>query len=167
VRNRIFFKMLAASAVVVLVTAVTMDITIRRIWESSLRAEIRRELTAKTRLLANRVEIDQKHSLQDVAAQEAQAAGARATIIDPSGKVLADSEADPNTMENHRTRKEFVAALAGNIGMDERRSHTIGVPFLYVAVPVSGGAVRLAYRRFCRARRWRGPDGSHFCHFCR
>ena len=144
-RNRIFFKMLAASAVVVLVTAVTMDITIRRIWESSLRAEIRRELTAKTRLLANRVEIDQKHSLQDVAAQEAQAAGARATIIDPSGKVLADSEADPNTMENHRTRKEFVAALAGNIGMDERRSHTIGVPFLYVAVPVSGGAVRLAY----------------------
>ena len=137
--------MLAASAVVVLVTAVTMDITIRRIWESSLRAEIRRELTAKTRLLANRVEIDQKHSLQDVAAQEAQAAGARATIIDPSGKVLADSEADPNTMENHRTRKEFVAALAGNIGMDERRSHTIGVPFLYVAVPVSGGAVRLAY----------------------
>ena len=44
-----------------------------------------------------------------------------------------------------RTRQEFVAALAGNIGVDERRSHTIGIPFLYVAAPVSGGAVRLAY----------------------
>ena len=48
-------------------------------------------------------------------------------------------------MENHRGRKEFAAALDGNIGVDERRSHTIGIPFLYVAAPVSGGAVRMAY----------------------
>ena len=48
-------------------------------------------------------------------------------------------------MENHRSRKEFIAALAGNIGVDERRSHTIGIPFLYIAAPISGGAVRLAY----------------------
>src|SRR5208283_4897722 len=31
------------------------------------------------------------------------------------------------------------------VGVDERKSQTIGVPFLYVATPVSGGAVRLAY----------------------
>jgi two-component system phosphate regulon sensor histidine kinase PhoR len=145
VRNRIFFKMLAASALVVVVAAITMDITIRRAWESSLRDEIQRGLTAKTRLFANRVEIDREHSLQDIAAQEAQAAGARATIIDPTGQVLADSEADPASMENHRGRKEFIAALGGNVGVDERRSHTIGIPFLYVAAPVSGGAVRMAY----------------------
>ena len=144
-RNRIFFKMLAASAVVVLVASLTMDVTIRRAWESSLRDEIQRGLTARVRLFANRVEIDRQHSIQDITSQEAQAAGARATVIDPSGQVLADSEADPGSMENHRTRKEFVSALAGNVGVDERRSHTIGIPFLYVAAPVSGGAVRLAY----------------------
>jgi two-component system, OmpR family, phosphate regulon sensor histidine kinase PhoR len=137
--------MLASAALVVVVAAITMDITIRRAWEGSLRDEIQRGLTAKTRLFANRVEIDRQHSLQDIAAQEAQAAGARATIIDPTGQVLADSEADPASMENHRGRKEFIAALAGNIGVDERRSHTIGIPFLYVAAPVSGGAVRMAY----------------------
>ena len=48
-------------------------------------------------------------------------------------------------MENHATRKEFAAALTGQIGKNERRSATVGIPFLYVAVPVSGGAVRLAY----------------------
>jgi two-component system phosphate regulon sensor histidine kinase PhoR len=48
-------------------------------------------------------------------------------------------------MENHARRKEFVAALQGNVGSDERRSYTLGVPFLYVAAPVSGGAVRFAY----------------------
>ncbi len=144
-RNRIFFKMLAASAIVVVVAALTMDVTIRRTWESSLRDEIQRGLTARTRLFANRIEIDHQHSLQDITSQEALAAGARATIIDPTGQVLADSEATPNSMENHRTRKEFQAALNGNIGVDERRSHTIGIPFLYVAAPISGGAVRLAY----------------------
>jgi two-component system, OmpR family, phosphate regulon sensor histidine kinase PhoR len=137
--------MLAASAIVVVVAAITMDVTIRRVWESSLRDEIQRGLTARTRLFANRIEIDHQHSLQDIASQEALAAGARATIIDPTGQVLADSEANPNSMENHRTRKEFQAALNGNIGVDERRSHTIGIPFLYVAAPISGGAVRLAY----------------------
>ncbi len=143
--NRILFKLLLTFALVVLVTAVTLDISIRRAWENSLRDEIQRSLTAKTRLLANRVEIDRQHSLQDIASQEGQAAGARATIIDPTGKVLADSEADPASMENHRGRKEFAAALGGNVGVDERRSHTIGIPFLYVAAPVSGGAVRMAY----------------------
>ena len=29
--------------------------------------------------------------------------------------------------------------------MDERSSKTVGIPFLYVAAPVAGGAVRLAY----------------------
>jgi two-component system phosphate regulon sensor histidine kinase PhoR len=146
VRNRIFFKMLAAAGIVVVIAAVTMDLTIRRVWESSLRDEIQRGLTARARLFANRVESDHKQSLQDLTSQEALAAGARATVIDPTGQVLADSETDAKSMENHRGRKEFMAALAGNIGVDERRSQTIGVPYLYVAVPVSGGAVRMAYQ---------------------
>ena len=144
-RNRVFFKLLAASALVVVVAAITMDVTIRRVWEGSLRDEIQRSLIARTRLFANRVEIDHQHSLQDIVSQEALAAGARTTVIDPSGQVLADSESNPRDLENYRDRKEFVAALGGNIGVDERRSEAIGVPFLYVAAPVSGGAVRLAY----------------------
>jgi two-component system phosphate regulon sensor histidine kinase PhoR len=114
-------------------------------WQASLRTEIERNLTQKTQLLGHRVETDRTHSLADIAAQEGQSAGARVTIIDPTGKVLADSEANPARMENHATRPEFVAALAGKIGVNERRSATIGIPFLYIAVPVSGGAVRLAY----------------------
>jgi two-component system phosphate regulon sensor histidine kinase PhoR len=96
-------------------------------------------------MLANRIETDRSQSVQNITAQEAQAAGARVTVIDPTGKVLADSEADAASMENHAHRKEFIAALAGNIGMEERQSHTLGIPFVYVAAPITGGAVRLAY----------------------
>jgi two-component system, OmpR family, phosphate regulon sensor histidine kinase PhoR len=145
VRNRIFFKLLAAFALVVLVTAFTLDTAIRRAWESSLRDEIQRNLTQKTLLLAHRVEIDRQHPIQDIVAQEGQAAGARATVVDSAGKVLADSEADPASTEDHSQPQEIQSALAGNIGVDERRSRTIGIPFLYVAAPISGGAVRLSY----------------------
>ena len=144
-RKRIFFKLLAAFVLVIMAATLTLDFSVRRAWERSLTTEIERNLNQKTVLFAHRVEIDHEHSLQDIASQEGQAAGARATIIDHEGNVLADSEADPKTMENHARRKEFVAALTGNMGTETRRSHTLGVPFLYVAAPISGGAVRLAY----------------------
>jgi two-component system, OmpR family, phosphate regulon sensor histidine kinase PhoR len=144
-RNRIFFKLLAAFLVVIVAAAVTFDFMVGGAWQASLRAEIERNLTQKTRLLAHRVETDHSHSLTDIAAQEAQSAGARVTIVDSGGKVLADSEANPEGMENHAKRPEFALALAGNVGSNERRSATIGIPFLYVAAPISGGAVRLAY----------------------
>ena len=144
-RNRIFFKLLAAFLVVIVAAAATFDFMVGGAWQASLRAEIERNLIQKTQLLAHRVETDRSHSLANIAAQEGQSAGARVTIIDPAGKVLADSEANPAAMENRATRPEFVAALSGTIGISERRSATIGTPFLFVAVPISGGAVRLAY----------------------
>ena len=144
-RSRIFFKLMFVFLLVIGVTAVTLQVTAHRVWERTLREQIERNLKQKTLLFANRVEADRQHSLADITAQEGQAAGARATVIDPTGKVLADSEADPSTMENHGKRKEFVAALSGVVGMEERKSQTLGIPFVYVAAPVSGGAVRLAY----------------------
>ena len=145
-RNGIFLKLLAAFLVVILAAAVTFDLTLGGAWQASLRNEIERNLIQKTQLLAHRVETDRSgHSLTDIAAQEGQAAGARVTIIDSAGNVLADSEATPGSAENLAQRKEFAAALSGHVGIDEHRSPTIGIPFLYVAVPISGGAVRLAY----------------------
>lgn len=145
-RSGIFLKLMAAFLVVILAAAVTFDVTLGGAWQASLRNEIERNLVQKTQLLAHRVETDRSgHSLADIAAQEAQSAGARVTIIDPAGNVLADSESGAGAVENVAQRKEFAAALSGRVGEDQRRSATIGTPFLYVAAPVSGGAVRLAY----------------------
>ncbi|MGA3103163.1 MAG: ATP-binding protein [Terriglobales bacterium] len=144
-RSRIFVKLMFVFLLVIGVTAITLQLTVHRVWERTLREQIERNLKQKTLMFAYRVESDRVHSLADITAQEGQAAGARATVIDPTGKVLADSEADPTTMENHGRRAEFVSALAGKLGVEERRSQTLAIPYLYVAAPVSGGAVRLAY----------------------
>jgi two-component system phosphate regulon sensor histidine kinase PhoR len=144
-KNRIFFKLLAVFLIVIAAAAAILYVMIGPAWEVSLRSEIERNLRQKTLLFAHRVETDHDHSLAQIAAQEGQAAGARATIIDAAGKVLADSQSNPATMENHAHRQEFVAALAGQTGENERRSATLGIPFLYIAAPIAGGAVRLAY----------------------
>src|SRR6202161_4383186 len=114
------------------VTAITLQLTVHKVWKRTLREQIVRNLREKTLMFAHRVEADRQHSLADITSQEGQAAGARATVIDPTGKVLADSEADPGAMENHAERREFVSALAGHLGVDERSSQTLHVPFLYV-----------------------------------
>jgi two-component system, OmpR family, phosphate regulon sensor histidine kinase PhoR len=144
-KNRIFFKLLAVFLIVIAATAAVLYVVIGNAWETSLRTEIERNLVQKTLLFAHRVETDKTHPLPEIAAQEGQSAGARATIIDASGRVLADSQSNPDAMENHSHRKEFVAALKGQTGESERRSATIGIPFLYIAAPIAGGAVRLAY----------------------
>jgi two-component system phosphate regulon sensor histidine kinase PhoR len=146
VRNGIFLKLMAAFLVVILAAAVLFDLMLGGAWENSLRSEIERNLIQKTQLLAHRVESDRTgHSLPDIAAQEGQAAGARVTVIDSAGNVLADSESGIGSTENFALRKEFAAALTGRVGVDQRRSSALGIPYLYVAAPVSGGAVRLAY----------------------
>ncbi len=145
-RNGILFKLMAAFLVVIVAAAVMFDLMLGGAWEASLRSEIERNLIQKTQLLAHRVETDRSgHPLADIAAEEGQAAGARVTIIDAAGNVLADSEASPANMQGAAKSPEFVAALSGKVGSSQRRSAALGVPFLYIAVPVSGGAVRLAY----------------------
>lgn len=135
-RSRIFFKLLGAALLLIAVATATLDITIRRSWERSLRAEITHELTEKTHLLALHVGDIYRPDLKQIVRETAAAANARATVIEASGKVLTDSDANPEAMENHATRPEFVAALHGQVGSNERTSHTLGIPFLYVAAPV-------------------------------
>ena len=144
-RNRIFSKLVAAFAIVIAAATITLDISIRRAWETSLRKEIERNLRQKTVMFAYRVNTDHSYALTDVVSQEGQASGARATVIDAQGKVLADSQASADAAENQAHQPEFVDALKGEVGSATRSTSSVAVPIQYVAAPVAGGAVRLAY----------------------
>src|SRR5208283_2015865 len=123
----------------------TLYVLLKHAWEGMLRSEIETSLRQKTVMFASRVENPPAASLGEITMQSARAADARVTIIDSTGKVLADSEADPAKMDNHATRPEFISALQGGVGISARPSRTIGTDLLYVAVPIPGGAVRMAY----------------------
>ncbi|MGC2698281.1 MAG: ATP-binding protein [Candidatus Angelobacter sp.] len=144
-RNRIFLKAMAAFVAVIAAATLTLDISIRHIWENSLHSDIERLLVQNAKGFALRVANDHQHSLQQMAQEESQISETRTTIIAHDGKVLADTEADPQTMENHAGRPEVAAALTGRTGSATRVSHTVGIEFLYVAVPSGDKVVRLAY----------------------
>jgi two-component system, OmpR family, phosphate regulon sensor histidine kinase PhoR len=146
VKSRIFFKLLGAFVLVIAVATLTLDFSVRKAWEESFFNETRTSLEQKAALFAQTVEQDRaRRSMKAIADDVSNAANARATIIASDGRVLADTRANPAEMENHATRPEFVDALNGKVGSATRTSHTVGIPFLYVAAPISGGAVRLAY----------------------
>ena len=63
--------------------------------------------------------------------------GLRLTFVDYEGKVLGDSEGNIQEMDNHLNRKEISEAIATGRGTDIRSSKTVGIDFLYVAVPMS------------------------------
>ncbi len=64
---------------------------------------------------------------------------ARITLIDTSGKVIADSRENAREMELHKSRPEFIKALKGEGGYDKRYSHTKEMYYIYIAVPVYDG----------------------------
>jgi signal transduction histidine kinase len=60
----------------------------------------------------------------------------RVTVVNFTGVVLCDSDADPQTMENHRGRPEISAAFRGHTGSVIRFSNTVKTRLLYVAIPL-------------------------------
>ena len=139
-----FLILFGAFLAMIAAAAVGIGYNIHRYWEDVLRVEITRNLTQKAQMFAVRVNTDHEHKIGDLATQEGQLAGARATVVDTNGRVVADSEVQLSALENEARHPEFVAALRGETSVVTRRND-FGVAVLYVAVPVSGGAVRLAY----------------------
>jgi len=74
---------------------------------------------------------------------------ARVTIVARDGTVLADSQHDASSMDNHAGRPEVRQALAGATGTAVRHSATLDVDLCYLAVPADlpgrpGAILRLA-----------------------
>jgi two-component system phosphate regulon sensor histidine kinase PhoR len=77
-----------------------------------------------------------------------QASGVRVTVITSQGLVLADSQSDPQTMENHSNRPEVIDALAHGTGHAVRHSITINKDLLYYAVRQQTAAGQPVLLRF-------------------
>ena len=145
-KSRIFLKLFAAALVLIAACMLTMNVLIQRAWEGMLSKEIESSMRDKTLMLATRLASTPPEQRIQVLRQVAAEADARATLMDQSGKVLFDSEADASKMENHADRPEVQEAMKGHMASSTRLSRSLHISFLYEAAPVPGGVVRLAYR---------------------
>ncbi|HET8646816.1 MAG TPA: histidine kinase dimerization/phospho-acceptor domain-containing protein, partial [Vicinamibacteria bacterium] len=122
---------------------------------------LRTRLTAEARLVSEVVlptlviaggeglSAEQATQLRAQVQRLSQRTDARITVVDRRGVVLADSVADPDRMENHATRPEIWAVLAGSSEASSvtRMSATVGENELYVAAPVRAGESVLGVAR--------------------
>jgi two-component system, OmpR family, phosphate regulon sensor histidine kinase PhoR len=143
VTGRIFLKLIGGAVFLLLLAAISVDYFATEVMKTTYIGNLTQQLNEKALALAVALDDPAAVTAEKARALE-RAAGGRITIVRADGKVLADSEADPAEMENHRTRPELARALHGEAGHDLRRSATIGVSFLYVAVPIPNGALRIA-----------------------
>ena len=78
--------------------------------------------------------LNSRDTLQQKISQTGKNISLRITLILPDGHVIADSEHDPATMDNHGTRPEVVEALARYSGQSVRYSKTVDREMMYVAL---------------------------------
>ena len=142
-----FAKRLVLGSVLILVLTVAILLSVA---EHSLRrdleGEIGRTLEGEARLVRGTIPADSAAWQATVHRLGAQVRH-RITLIDRAGRVRADSDFPVGPLpaiENHGTRPEVRAALAGGRGVASRQSETVGRPFLYVAIPGGPGVVRVA-----------------------
>ncbi|MDB4969805.1 MAG: multi-sensor signal transduction histidine kinase [Myxococcales bacterium] len=135
--KRIQQRLLVAFLGVVVAVLVPAAAMLDRWMGDSVRDVERDSLTREARSLA--AELAHAHP-DDVAAWVAQLdAAVRVTVIARDGRVLGDTDVPVvalASLENHAGRPEVVQALAGQIGVSQRRSTTVSRPLLYVAAPV-------------------------------
>lgn len=75
-------------------------------------------------------------SIDSIAIKVGKETNTRFTVILANGIVIADSDENPETMDNHRNRPEISEALEGNTGVAVRHSATLSRDLVYIAIPL-------------------------------
>ena len=125
---------------------ITIGAMLALIWYSSSTIhrfyfdETRSSLLARARSIEEQVQqlLGEKNfpALDGFIRRVARKTSSRITLVSPEGLVISDSLADPETMDNHHNRPEFLEAAERGQGSSVRFSKTIGEKMLYVAIPL-------------------------------
>jgi two-component system, OmpR family, phosphate regulon sensor histidine kinase PhoR len=139
-RSRFLWELYAGYAVVILATAIVVGVVLMRDAEHGMLDNIQAGLQ-RDAVLVRDIAAPHVASVPDSAFQQRIRAlgartGTRYTVIAADGRVLADSEDDPATMDNHRDRPEIMAAANNGMGTSTRYSRTVSAHSLYLAIPV-------------------------------
>jgi two-component system phosphate regulon sensor histidine kinase PhoR len=148
-RSPIFRKLLVTALLLILVTLGSAGFLLTRYTAGRELKHAEQRMEEVVRILSPALASVEPAALEEWARLMDERSRSRVTIIDRWGVVLADSQHDAATMENHAGRPEIQAALAGRQGTAVRRSATLDIDFCYLAAPAglkgqSGGVLRLA-----------------------
>jgi two-component system phosphate regulon sensor histidine kinase PhoR len=132
----IFRKLFASAIVLIALVLAVLDFYLTRYTSKHEVQEVEQRLTVVARVLAAEPPNLPLERMEEWAKSASARAQCRVTVVDPEGVVLADSDQDPQKMENHANRPEIQAAYMNRVGSAIRRSSTLGRDLCYLAVPL-------------------------------
>ena len=150
-RRRLLWQLYPSYLLITLFSLLAVTAYFTRSLRSFYENETVSNLEARARLLEHEVDerlaMDGYGDIDELVKILGTRSQTRITIILPDGKVIADSEKDPETMDNHSHRPEVLTALAEKRGSSSRYSDTIHLKMMYVAVPlIKNGEVEAIVR---------------------
>lgn len=91
------------------------------------------------------LELPHVEELDNFVAKAHLASNLRITVIDYNGHVIAESDTEKESMENHANRSEIIDSNSHDFGVATRYSKTLGTDFLYVVKRIErqGNAIYL------------------------
>jgi len=111
--------------------------------ETRIQGNLKKDLILNKNLLDNDLILKMNSAdADDLADRIGRSLGVRATIIDPEGIVIGDSEVNKeelSKLENHMVRAEVQDAVRKGFGRSKRFSTSIRTDMLYMAVPIGKG----------------------------
>lgn len=143
---RLFHKFLIAFFAIGIAAVAISGLLIERELKNGLMPRIEEEMVSGARIIA----LMPAGAIISHVGELAKGARARLTLIDVSGRVLADSEPGIGEPDNHLNRSELQEARLRGKGAAVRYSRTLKKEMLYVAIPIREGAVTTGYIRLAR-----------------
>jgi two-component system phosphate regulon sensor histidine kinase PhoR len=146
-RQRVFFKLLAAMVLVVLAASAMLDISQQNILESSLQNQRVSSLAESAQVLAQQIVASPAANLGSLAQEEARAVDARVTILNRDGTVIADYAADGAHINTTSGLKLSINSSEMRAIIVQHRAFGKAVKqgTLYVTAPAGNYIVRLGY----------------------
>lgn len=145
-RNRLFWKIGLVYLVMLLLVLIVMDVYAVRTLRLEYQSAAFAQLESLSRVALAKLPQDTDRPAMAHWAKWMSQGGIRVTIVSGDGAVLADSDEDPEKMENHGGRPEIKAALSEGAGRAIRYSFTLRHDLVYYAKRFSpdGGPALIA-----------------------
>jgi len=149
-RSRILWKIYAVFVAIILLAAIIVSSGVSRLIEKRTLGEVRQTLEIRTLLLSSLVLPhlgEEAATLQSMIKKLGHETRTRFTLIGNEGVVLADSDKDPASMDNHAQRPEVLDSQHYGIGIATRFSDTLQTDMMYLARPIRSQRKPLGYAR--------------------
>ncbi|PLX23941.1 MAG: PAS domain-containing sensor histidine kinase [Ignavibacteria bacterium] len=138
--KRLFWQLFTSNFLIIFLALLAFTFVITLTIESILMHRVSDDLEARAQLLhediTQRFASDRLDDLDALCDDLGRRSQTRITVILPDGRVIADSEHDPRSMDNHRSRPEVQGALGGRVSTSTRFSATLELSTMYAAIPL-------------------------------